>query len=113
MEHPQPLKGQCHPSSHRSLSIIPRSFYEINPSEGWWEKFIGPGKALDTNQFLIICTNPIGGCYGSTGPSSINPSTGKSHTTHFPIISIFDVINAQYHLLDHPGTKRLYASVGC
>ncbi|THV08329.1 homoserine acetyltransferase [Dendrothele bispora CBS 962.96] len=84
-----------------------------NPSEGWWEKFIGPGKPLDTNNFFIICTNVIGGCYGSTGPSSIDPTTGKHYGTNFPILSIFDMIRAQFRLLDHLGVKKLYASVGC
>jgi hypothetical protein len=86
---------------------------EANPSEGWWEKFIGPGRALDTNQFFIICTNSIGGCYGSTGPSSIDPSTQVPYATCFPIVSIFDMVRAQYCLLDHLGIRKLYASVGC
>jgi homoserine acetyltransferase len=84
-----------------------------NPSPGWWEKFIGPGKALDTDQFFIICTNSIGGCYGSTGPSSVDPSTGKPYATRFPIVSIFDMVGAQFCLLDHLGIGKLYASVGC
>jgi homoserine acetyltransferase len=84
-----------------------------NPSEGWWEKFIGPGKALDTNQLFVICTNSLGGCYGSTGPSSIDPSTGKPYATRFPIVSIFDMVAAQYCLLDYLGIEKLYASVGC
>lgn len=86
---------------------------EANPDPGWWEKFIGPGKAIDTNQFFVICTNVIGGCYGSTGPSSIEPATGRPWATRFPIISVFDMVNAQFHLLDHLGIKKLYASVGC
>ncbi|KAG6817832.1 hypothetical protein H0H87_001664 [Tephrocybe sp. NHM501043] len=84
-----------------------------NPAEGWWQKFIGPGKALDTNQFYIICTNVIGGCYGSTGPSSIDPTTGRPYATTFPILSIFDMIRAQYCLLDHLKIDKVYASVGC
>lgn len=84
----------------------------LNPSEGWWEKFIGPGRALDTNQFFIICTNVLGGCYGTTGPSSIDPITGERYATHFPVISIFDMVRAQFCLLDHLGIDSLYASVG-
>ena len=83
-----------------------------NPSPGWWEQFIGPGKALDTDHFYIICTNVIGSCYGSTGPSSIEEATGKPWATRFPMVSIFDMINAQFHLLDNLGIKKLYASVG-
>lgn len=84
----------------------------LNSAPGWWEKFIGPGKALDTNQFFIICTNVLGGCYGSSGPSSIEPETGKPWATRFPVISIFDMVRAQFHLLDHLGVNKLYASVG-
>ncbi|KIK79690.1 hypothetical protein PAXRUDRAFT_833977 [Paxillus rubicundulus Ve08.2h10] len=83
-----------------------------NPAQGWWEQFIGPGKALDTDQFFVICTNVIGGCYGSTGPSSIDPTTGKHYATRFPIVSIFDMVKAQFKLLDSLGVNRLYASVG-
>lgn len=85
----------------------------LNPAPGWWENFIGPGKALDTNQFFVICTNVIGGCYGSTGPSSIEEATGKPWATRFPIVSVFDMVNAQFKLLDHLGVDKLYASVGC
>lgn len=84
---------------------------ELNPTEGWWEKFIGPGRALDTNQFFIICTNVLGGCYGSTGPSSIDPE-GQRYATRFPILSIFDMVQTQFKLLDHLGVQKLYASVG-
>lgn len=85
----------------------------LNPAPGWWEKFIGPGKALDTNKFFVICTNVLGGCYGSTGPSSIEPETEKPWGTRFPVISIFDMVQAQFVLLDSLGINKLYASVGC
>lgn len=84
----------------------------LNPSQGWWGNFIGPRKALDTDQFYVICANVLGGCYGSTGPSSINPETEQPYATHFPIISVFDMVNAQFRLLDHLGIEKLYASVG-
>jgi homoserine acetyltransferase len=83
-----------------------------NPAPGWWEKFIGPGRALDTSQFFVICTNVLGGCYGSTGPSSIDPATNKPYATTFPVISIFDMVRAQFALLDHLGIEKLCASVG-
>jgi len=83
-----------------------------NPAPGWWEKFIGPGRALDTSQFFVICTNVLGGCYGTTGPSSNDPATGKPYATTFPVISIFDMVRAQYALLDHLDVEKLYASVG-
>ena len=87
---------------------------EANPSEGWWEKFIGPGKALDTDQFYIICTNVIGGCYGSTGPTSFRPDTQEKerYATNFPVLSIFDMVRAQFKLLDGLGINEIYASVG-
>lgn len=83
-----------------------------NTAPGWWQKFIGPGKALDTDQFFVICTNVLGGCYGSTGPSSIEPATGRRYGTRFPVVSIFDMVRAQFQLLDHLGIHQLYASVG-
>lgn len=85
---------------------------ELNPSPGWWEKFVGPGKAIDTDRYFVVCTNVLGGCYGSTGPSSLQSSTGKPYASNFPILSIFDMVRAQFHLLDHLGIDRLYASVG-
>lgn len=83
-----------------------------NPQPGWWEKFIGPGLALDTDKYHIICTNVLGGCYGSTGPSSIDPSDGKRYATRFPILTIQDMVRAQFRLLDHLGVGKLHASVG-
>ncbi|KAJ3122997.1 hypothetical protein HK098_002293 [Nowakowskiella sp. JEL0407] len=84
-----------------------------NTAPGWWENFIGPGYPLDTSKFFIICTNVLGGCYGSTGPSSINPETKNTrYGTDFPILTIFDMVKAQFKLLDHLGVKKLHASVG-
>ncbi|KAL2268844.1 hypothetical protein VTJ83DRAFT_3690 [Remersonia thermophila] len=83
-----------------------------NPQPGWWERFIGPGLALDTDKYFVICTNVIGGCYGSTGPSSIDPSDGERYATRFPILTIQDMVRAQFRLLDHLGVDKLYASVG-
>lgn len=85
---------------------------EANPKPGWWEKFIGPGGALDTNKYHVICTNPIGGCYGSTGPGSIDPGNGERYATHFPILTMQDMVRAQFRLLDGLGIHRLHASVG-
>ncbi|EPS37917.1 hypothetical protein H072_8469 [Dactylellina haptotyla CBS 200.50] len=85
-----------------------------NPSPGWWEKFIGPGPsyALDTDKYFIICTNVIGGCYGSTGPSSPDPASGQPYATKFPIVTLEDMVRAQFTLLDHLGIEKLAASVG-
>jgi homoserine O-acetyltransferase len=83
-----------------------------NPNPGWWEGFIGPGCAIDTDRFHVVCTNLIGGCYGSTGPSSTNPETGRPFGTDFPIVTVRDMVRAQVLLLDHLGIERLYASIG-
>jgi homoserine O-acetyltransferase len=85
---------------------------ESNPQPGWWEKFIGPGACLDTNKYFVICTNVIGGCYGSTGPSSIDPADGQRYATRFPILTMEDMVRAQFKLLQHLGVDKLYASVG-
>jgi hypothetical protein len=85
---------------------------ETNTKPGWWEKFIGPDKPLDTNKYFIICTNVIGGCYGSTGPSSLDPANGERYATRFPILTMEDMVRAQFRLLDNLGIQKLYASVG-
>ncbi|RKP08514.1 Alpha/Beta hydrolase protein [Thamnocephalis sphaerospora] len=86
--------------------------HEKNLAPGWWEKFIGPGRPLDTSKFFVICTNVLGGCYGSTGPSSVDPATGERYATRFPMITLFDMVRAQFELIDHLGIRRLHASVG-
>jgi homoserine acetyltransferase len=83
-----------------------------NPQPGWWEKFIGPGNPLDTDKYFVICTNVIGGCYGSTGPSSLDPANGERYATRFPILTMDDMVRAQFRLLDNMGIQKLYASVG-
>jgi homoserine acetyltransferase len=85
---------------------------ETNTKPGWWEKFIGPDKPLDTNKYFVICTNVIGGCYGSTGPSSMDPANGQRYATRFPILTMEDMVRAQFRLLDNLGIQKLYASVG-
>jgi homoserine O-acetyltransferase len=85
---------------------------EANPQPGWWEKFIGPGKPLDTDKYFVICTNVIGGCYGSTGPASIDPANGQRYATRFPILTMEDMVRAQFRLLDGLKIEKLYASVG-
>ncbi|KAI0018806.1 homoserine O-acetyltransferase [Xylariomycetidae sp. FL0641] len=85
---------------------------ESNPQPGWWEKFIGPGGPLDTDKYFIVCTNVVGGCYGSTGPNSVDPADGQRYATRFPILTMEDMARAQFRLLDHMGVDKLYASVG-
>ena len=79
---------------------------------GWWDLFIGPGKVLDTRKYFIICANYLGGCYGSTGPASINPRTGQPYGASFPAVGSHDVVRSQLKLLDHFGIERLHAVIG-
>lgn len=79
---------------------------------GWWDIVIGPGKAFDTTKYFVVCSNSIGGCKGSTGPSSINPKTGRPYGLDFPMITILDMVNAQKKLIDHLGAKQLFAVIG-
>ena len=79
---------------------------------GWWNLFVGPGKALDTNRYCVICVNYLGGCYGSSGPASINPVTGKPYGKDFPSVLSSDVVRSQAALLDHLGISTLLAVIG-
>lgn len=80
---------------------------------GWWDNMIGPGKPIDTNKFFVICSNVIGGCQGSTGPSSIHPESGEPYHLDFPVVSIRDMVRAQYRLItDGLGLSSLYAVAG-
>lgn len=87
-------------------------FHAGEDKPGWWDSVIGPGKAFDTDRYFVICSNIIGGCKGSTGPSSENPATGKPYGAAFPVITIRDMVNAQKLLIDHLGIERLYAVAG-
>ena len=80
--------------------------------EGWWETMIGEGKAIDTAKYFVICANYLGGCYGSTGPASINPATGKPWGASFPAVSAADQVEVFTHLLDHFEIHALHAVVG-
>jgi len=83
-----------------------------NPEPGWWEELIGPGAALDTRRFHVVCSNLLGGCFGSTGPASIDPATGEPYATDFPIVTVEDMVRAQLRLLDHLGIQRVHTSIG-
>ena len=80
--------------------------------QGWWDSVIGPGKAFNTKQYFVICSNIIGGCKGSTGPSSLSPATGNPYALAFPFVTIGDMVNAQHHLIDHLGIERLLSVAG-
>ncbi len=87
-------------------------FHKGDKHPGWWDAMIGPGKAVDTEKYFVVCSNVLGGCKGSTGPSSINPKTGKSYGIEFPIVTIQDMVNAQRRLIDHLGIDKLLTVVG-
>ena len=79
---------------------------------GWWDIMIGPGKGFDTRKYFLICSNIIGGCKGSTGPSSIDPCTGRPYGLSFPMVTVRDWVDTQKALIDHLGIKRLLGVVG-
>jgi homoserine O-acetyltransferase len=79
---------------------------------GWYDVAIGPGKTFDTRKYFIICSNVIGGCRGSTGPSSINPKTGKPYGLGFPQITVADIVRAQKKLIEHLGVSKLHTVTG-
>lgn len=85
---------------------------ESDTKYGWWDSMVGPGKGMDTNKYFVICINVLGGCKGSTGPSSINPATGRPYGMSFPSITIGDMVRSQKALIDHLGIKKLLAVVG-
>jgi homoserine O-acetyltransferase/O-succinyltransferase len=81
-------------------------------SQGWWDNLVGPGKPLDTNRFFVVGVNNLGGCYGSTGPKSINPATGKPWGASFPVVTVEDWVDAQARLADYLGIGEWAAVLG-
>ncbi|HVB72684.1 MAG TPA: homoserine O-acetyltransferase [Ktedonobacteraceae bacterium] len=78
----------------------------------WWNPLIGPGRFFDTSRYFVICSNVLGSCYGSTGPSSRDPRTGRPYGTHFPVITIHDIVRAQRRLIEHLGVRRIAMVAG-
>jgi homoserine O-acetyltransferase len=83
-----------------------------DPSPGWWEEMIGPGKYIDTNRWFVICANTLGSCKGSTGPASVNPATGEPYRLDFPNLTLEDVANASFELVRGLGIEKLACLVG-
>jgi len=83
-----------------------------HPSGGWWEDLIGPGKALDTGRYFLVCSNVLGGCQGSTGPASRHPDDGRPYGSRFPVVSIRDMVRAQRYLADELGIERWLSVIG-
>lgn len=86
--------------------------HPVTGKAGWWETLAGPGKPLDTDRYFLICANVLGGCLGSTGPSSTNPKTGEVYGLSFPLVTIADMVDAQAKLIDHLGIDKLLAVIG-
>ena len=87
-------------------------YSESDKNAGWWDNLVGPNKPLDTNKFFVIGLNNLGGCHGTTGPASINPSTNKPWGSAFPIVTVEDWVNSQALLLDYLGVRQLAAVIG-
>jgi len=97
------LSGDSHVAAHPGVE---------GQKPGWWENMVGPGRAIDTNRYYVICSNLLGGCSGSTGPLSINPETGHPYGLTFPIITVADMVECQRGLLDALGVNELLAVIG-
>lgn len=93
------------PSSHVASS-------KEDPSTGWWEDMVGPDKPLDTNRFFVICMNSLGSCFGSTGPASIDPATGKHYRLTFPVLTLEDIANAAAQVLTALNIDQLHTAIG-
>jgi homoserine O-acetyltransferase len=83
-----------------------------HPTPGWWDGFVGPGCAIDTDRFFVVCANVLGGCQGSTGPASTNPATGRPYGSRFPVVTIRDMVRTQAAVADHLGIERWLSVIG-
>ena len=115
------LSGDAHAAGHTAASSAPRTRDGFRAEErdadrglglGWWDGMIGPGKAFDTDRFFVVSPNLLGGCAGTTGPSSPNPATGRAYGTDFPVITVSDMVRVQRALLAELGISRLAAVAG-
>jgi homoserine O-acetyltransferase/O-succinyltransferase len=100
----------CHAFSGNAHAAGVHRPDDKNP--GWWDDMVGPGKAIDTNDYFVVCTNVLGGCGGSTGPSSVNPATGRPFGLDFPVVTIRDMVEAQRMLADFLGIEKWLSVAG-
>jgi len=94
------------PSAHATSS-------EADPSPGWWEAMIGSGLPIDTDKYFVVCVNSLGSCFGSTGPASIDPASGERYRLTFPVLTLEDVADSAYGVVERLGIKCLHTVVGC
>jgi len=97
------LSGDAHVAGRHAAS---------DRKPGWWDEAVGHGKAFDTDKYFVICSNVIGGCSGSTGPSSINPETSRPYGLSFPVVTVADMVEAQRWLMDALGIPALLCATG-
>jgi homoserine O-acetyltransferase len=97
------LSGDAHVAGYHSPT---------DPKPGWWDEMVGPGKGIDTTRLYVVCANNLGGCMGTTGPSTIDPRTGKPYGAQFPDITIGDIVRVQLLLLQHLGFEHVHAVIG-
>lgn len=113
--------GQLSPSRDNAILILHAltgdahaagKYKEDDRLPGWWDPLIGPGRAFDTEKYYVICSNVLGGCYGTTGPGSTDPATGKPYGMRFPLVTIRDMVRVQRELLRHLGVEQLVTVSG-
>lgn len=105
------LSGDAHAAGWERVAPAGLRGYRAG-MPGWWDTIIGPGKAIDTKRFFVICSNVLGGCYGTTGPDSTDPATGQPYGPVFPAVTVEDWVELQARLMDHLGITRLHTVIG-
>jgi homoserine O-acetyltransferase len=106
------LTGSQHAAGHNTAVPGVGARWNEECFAGWWDLFVGPGRVVDTDRFFVVCANYLGGCYGSSGPTTPRPGTGLPWGPEFPRVAFADMVDAQVRLLDHFGIDRLHAVVG-
>jgi homoserine O-acetyltransferase len=106
------LTGSQHAAGHNPSVPGIGDRWTAECRTGWWDGFIGPGKAIDTDRFFVITANYLGGCYGSTGPSTLNPETNQPYGSMFPQVGFCDTVDANIKLIEHLGIEKLHAVIG-
>ena len=105
------LTGSQNPSGFNE-SVPGVDLWTEECQTGWWGGWMGPGRTIDTDRFFVICINYLGGCYGSTGPSSVDPLTGHPYGGSFPEVTLSDIVDSQLVLLDHLGIEKVHTAIG-